>query len=116
MVKIKLWSDIPRWMTPDLKIISSLLVRIKSIKVADVLVTLVGLLISCLYWQSEDKKLSLRVWASGGCFSISQFKSPISITSRCSTSHFLRKVSKSLNRQSSNFGSLCHVLTRSDLL
>jgi hypothetical protein len=48
--KIRLWSDIARWTTPDWDIFSGLLVEIKSIKEADVGVTLVGSLISWSNW------------------------------------------------------------------
>ncbi len=47
---------------------------------------------------------------------VSQFRSPIIITSIFSESHFLRKVSYSLKRLTSEFGGLYHVTIRNDLL
>lgn len=46
----RLWSEIPRWMTPEDDIFSGLLVRMRSIWVADVSVTLVGSLINWSIW------------------------------------------------------------------
>jgi hypothetical protein len=89
-------------MTPDFEIFSSLFVRIRSIRVADVPLILVG---------------SSIIRDSQGDFKISQFKSPIIITSLFSISLFLKKASYSSKRADCELGALYQqVLTKNDLL
>ena len=84
-------------------------VTTKSIKVTEVLVSLVGLLINWSSWQREHKKLNRCVWKPGEAFIRSQLVSPIIITFLFSDTYFWRNASQSSNKFRFEFGGLYHV-------
>ena len=103
-------------MAPEACMSSLTFAKTRSIMVAEVSVTLVGLSINWSIWYSEQRKLSCRVWGSNETLLTSQLRSPTNINSLHSASHLWKNISHTLNRSMSEFGGLYQVHTRKDLL